>query len=237
MSDEIIVSIISSIVVLIGLYWNDKRSTEKSDELLVNSALQNQYNRLNESLVTLETKLNDFYYPIRNYLEKSRSIYEVFKKGKPENFRTLTYLLDKKQLYDDSPYQLSINDRAFLKQIFQVGIEIERVIAEKGYLIDDPELIEPYLPSGEFIGDDAEFPYPENKSLLSIAQIHLSFIRLAFDGEIEGNIEDLSPYVFPRELNIIIENKIIDLKSKIKNIKNQQGVLIVKMKMKIDDKG
>lgn len=237
MSDEIIVSIIGSSVVLIGISFNGWQSNKKSNELLVNSARQNQYSILNESLLKLQTKLSEFYYPIRSYLEKSSNIYDVFKTNKPENFRTLTYLLDKEQLYNGSPYQLNINDRAFLKQIFEVGVEIEKIIAEKGNLIDAPELIGPYTPSEEFLGDDAGYPYPENKSLLSIAQVHLSFIRLAFDGEIEGNVENLSPYVFPRELNIIIENRVKDLESKIADLKSQQGVLIVKMKMKIGDEG
>lgn len=237
MSDEIIVSIIGSSVVLIGIVWNGCLSRQKSNELLINSARQNQYNILNESLIRLQTKLNEFYYPIKIYLEKSKNIYDVFKVDKPDNFRTLTYLLDKEQLYEGIPYQLNINDRAFLKQIFEIGVEIERIMAEKGTLIDDPALIEPYSPSEEFIGDDVGFPYPETKSLLSIAQLHLRFIRLAFDGEIVGNSDNLSPYVFPRELNNIIENKIVELKRKIADVKEQQGILIVKMRMKIGDEG
>jgi hypothetical protein len=237
MSDEIIVSIIGSSVVLIGIIVNGILSNKKTNELIVNSARQNQYNVLNEELFKLQEKLSEFYYPIRSYLEKSRNYYNIFKINKPENFRTLTYLLDKEQLYNGNKYILDINDRAFLKQIFEVGVEIERIIAEKGSLVDDTELIGPYSPSEEYIGDDAEFPYPENQSILNIAQLHLSFIRLAFDGEIEGNVDNLSPYVFPRELNSIIENKIIDLESKINEIKSRQGVLIVKMKMNIKDEG
>lgn len=214
MSDEIIVSIIGSSVVLIGIILNSLLTYNKTNHLLKNTARQNQYNIINEELLKVKEKLSEFYYPIRSYLEKSRSIYDVFKANKPENFRTLTYLLDKEQLYDGDPYLLNINDRAFLKQIFEVGIEIEKIIAEKGSLIDDAELIGPYTPSEEFLGDDAEFPYPENKSLLSIAELHLSFIRLAFDGEIEGNIENLSPYVFPRELNKVIDRKVSDLEKK-----------------------
>jgi len=235
MSDEIIVSIIGSSVVLIGIICNGYLNNKKANELLENSSRQNQYNILNKKLLKLQEKLSEFYYPIRNYLEKSKDIYDVFKANKPKNFRTLTYLLDKEQLYEGDSYHLSVNDRAFLKQIFEVGVEIERIIAEKGSFIDDSELIGSYTPSEEYLGDDAEFPYPANKSLLRITQLHLSFIRLAFDGEIEGSIENLSPYVFPRELNVIIEQKIKDIEREIGNLKSQQGVLIVKMKMKIKD--
>lgn len=235
MSNEIIVSVISAMVLLVGIGVDIYLAKRNTKELLKNSARQNQFNLLSDDIIILKKKLNEFYYPLRNYLEKSKSIYDVFKKNKPENFRTLTYLLNKEQLYGENNYELTVNDKAFLKQIFEVGVEIEKILAEKSSLIDDVELIEPYSPSEEYIGDDAEFPYPENKSLLSIAQVHLSFIRLAFDGEIEGNISNLSPYVFPRELNSIIDKKIIELERNISDLKSQKNVLIVKMKMNTND--
>lgn len=237
MSNEIIVSIIGSSVVLAGIIVNYLLNNKKSNELLNNAARQNQYNILNDELLHYKKKLMEFYYPIRNYLEKSKNIYDVFKANKPDNFRTLTYLLDKEQLYDGKKYILNKNDIAFLKKIFEIGAEIERIMSEKSSLIDDIELIGPYTPSKEFRGDDADNPYPKNKSLLSIAELHIGFIRLAFDGEIKGNIDNLSPYVFPRELNSVIENKIIELENKIKELKSQKGVLIVKMKMKVNDEG
>lgn len=229
MSDEIIVSIIGSSVILAGIITSIVMNIKKTNKLLLNSSRQNEYNTLNKKLLKVETKLYEFYYPMRSYLEKSRNIYDVFKANKPENFRTLTYLLDKEQLYIDNKYQLSINDKAYLKQIFEVGIEIEKIIAEKESLLHDSELVKNYSPSKLFVGDDAGFPYPKNKSLLSIAQIHLSFIRMAFDGEINGDGENLSPYVFPRELNYVIDNEIKDLEKELNSYNISQEKLILKM--------
>ena len=43
----------------------------------------------------IENKLNEFYIPLRHHLEHSNTLYKILKKGKPDDFKTLIYLLDR----------------------------------------------------------------------------------------------------------------------------------------------
>jgi hypothetical protein len=209
MDNQIIVALIASggaiFIALLNTFFSRKKTSEiltNSQELSEQTRNQLKYNRLSKDQDYYLEKLNDFYYPLKNYLDSSRNFYDIFKIGKPKGFRTLTYLLDRNQTYNNvGKVILTTNDTVLLEKIFEIGSEIEKLIASKRSIIDDKEFINPYVPSAEF----SEVKNPEGKSLLSLT---LSFIRMAYQGYLQGDTEKYAMYVYPRELNIKVDEQI-----------------------------
>jgi len=208
MQVEVIVALIVSGSALIGSVINSVIIFKNSAKVLKQSKYQIEYNRLNERKKYILKKLNEFYYPLRNYLQTSKSLYDLFIQGKPNGFRTLTYLLNPNQSYEDNvKVVLQGNDKILLEKIFEIGFEIEKLIAVKGGIIDDPEFTEKYTPSNAF----ADPMIVGNLSLLSLTKSHLNFIRLAYNGNLIGDVEKFTVYVYPRELNKILDKIILEL--------------------------
>lgn len=208
MDSKIIATIISSGVVLLGLLINmikNKKEFRKTQKNLVHNL---DYERVKERRDKLQNELDNFYIPLNSYLQRSKSIYITFKKNKHEDFRTLDYLLDRSITYDGEPVDWNKNDDVILKRILEVGKEIEKLIISEGALIQAEELKGVYKPSSGF--DKAE--YPEGLSLLDLTLEHLGYIRDAYEGNIANDIR-FKKFVYPRELNSIVENKIEEVRS------------------------
>ncbi|WP_132011901.1 MULTISPECIES: hypothetical protein [unclassified Flavobacterium] len=167
-----------------------------------------------EKRQVIENKLNQFYIPLRHHLEHSKTLFKIFVKDKPQNFRTLTYLLDKNQIYGSNNVQvvLNKNDKSLIKTIIKVGTKIENLIHEKSYLIgDDIEFVQNYTPRTEY----AHITYERDMTLLSLLISHLITIRMAFNEDLSGQINKFEGFVFPNEVNVRVNEKINELERKI----------------------
>lgn len=139
-------------------------------------------------------KLNEFYGPLSLLRGKSKRMYEIFsQRFKAENpdFRTLNFLIEKgkRGLFKD--------ERVLLEGIIQVGEKIENLVIEKSGLIDDLELSD------------------QLKRLIT----HTSILRLAFEGLLTSKPDSYNDNTFPRDLDNRIEEKIVQLKKKLDELK------------------
>jgi hypothetical protein len=169
-------------------------------------------------------QLNEFYAPFQQYLNISKELYKIFFIGKPNGFMALTYFLDPNQLYEfpdglKKPVLLTSSDKELLDQIFIVGQTLENLIVEKSGLVESKELRYDYTP-------DPNITYVSIKGngLLAIAKIHFQIIRLAYQGNFQGEEDRLKNYVFPRELPIKIEKVIESLQKELKTLSSLESV-------------
>jgi hypothetical protein len=167
-----------------------------------------------------ETKLDEFYIPLRHHLENSKTLFKILKKGKPASFRTLTHLLNKKQIYPDTNQKLKLskNDISLIEAIIKIGKKIEKLIHDKSYLIgDDVEFVKEYIPRQEY----QHLPYEQDMTLLSLLASHLVTIRMAFNDDLSGQKNNFEGFVFPNEINVRVNEKITELENEIINYDSQ----------------
>ena len=163
-----------------------------------------------EKRKVVEKKLNEFYIPLRHYLTQSKTLFKIFTKDKPQEFRTLTFLLNPQCEYgkENMIVVLNQNDKALLKTIIDIGSKVETLIHEKIYLIgNDQEFINNYVPSDGY----KHIPYDKDLTLINLLISHLVTIRMAFNSEITGQVEKFEGFVFPNEINPKINSKIEEL--------------------------
>lgn len=173
-----------------------------------------------QSKQIFETKLDEFFIPLRHHLENSKTLFKIFQKGKPTTFRTLTHLLNKKQIYPDTNRKLKLNknDISLIKAIIKIGKKIEQLIHDKSYLIgDDAEFVKEYIPRPGY----DNLPYEQDMTLLSLLASHLVTIRMAFNDDLSGQRNNFESFVFPNEINVRVNEKIIELETKISSIEAQ----------------
>ena len=156
-------------------------------------------------MATESEQLEKFYKPFQSNQKRSTELYKVFVKGKPECFRTLTYLIDPNQEYPGyGRVTLSQGDRALLDEIIEIGMEQYRLISEHADLISDDELVG-HRSASDLKDDRADLL---GTGLLAKAAAHYKLLQLAHAGKLENDPSRYAEYVFPRELPIIIEKKI-----------------------------
>ena len=134
-------------------------------------------------------KLNDFYGPFEQLRMKSRRLYALFVQSKGEDFRTLTALLKGEKF--------NANDKRLLEEIVSIDKKLENLIIEKSGLIDQGEI----------------------RDLLARAATHFSIISQAYEGKLKGEPDRFKEYVFPRELDEKISEKINSLKNRLVELK------------------
>ncbi|MFC1976364.1 hypothetical protein ACFLXQ_08185 [Chloroflexota bacterium] len=130
-------------------------------------------------------KLNDFYGPVQQYLRKSEVLYKRFASTRPDGFRTLVALLEGEKFEG--------NDAVLLEQIIEIIVEVEKLILTQGGLIDDREI----------------------RDLFAKAGTHFRILQLAYHGKLKGDVERFEGYVYPRELNQVIEDEIQKRKARL----------------------
>lgn len=149
-----------------------------------------------------QEQLEKFYRPFHNNQKRSTELYKLFIQGKPEGFRTLTYLIDPEQDYPGyGRLELTSGDRSLLEEIITIGKEQYRLIAEYGGLITDPKLAGVLSESPR----NPERPDLQGTGLLAKAAAHYKLLELAYEGRLENDPERYASHVFPRELPMIIE--------------------------------
>ena len=173
--------------------------------------------RKEEKRREIHKKLNEFYGPFQQYLNASKEFYKILRKGKPNGFTVLTYLLNPEQKYrsEDGEKKIILNegDKHLLDQIFHFGQKIEDLIVEKAGLVDDPELrydfkIDPSISKAKL----------QDNGLLALAKVHFQIIRMAYSGKLHGEEERFKDYLFPRQLPDKIESRINHLQSELNEL-------------------
>ena len=138
-------------------------------------------------------QLGEFYGPLQQYLNKSTELYKNFTFDKPKGFRAVKAILQ--------GHQFSGNDEILLNEIIKIGEKIEDLILSKSGLIDDSDLRQRLLPQ---LGK------------------HIMLLRLMFRKDIkaesEKEFERFKEDVFPREVDIKIEERIKDLQYQLKGL-------------------
>lgn len=212
------IAFVGTIIVASISIYNNRKTTKENKKFV-------ERNDLVEKRKEIEKKLNEFYIPLRNYLEQSKTLFKIFTKDKPKDFRTLTYLLNPQQKYGDQEItvQLNKNDKALLSIIIEIGERIENLIHEKGYLIgDDVEFVESYRPSKNY----SHIKYDNDLNLINLLISHIITIRLAFKEEIKGQVDKFEGFVFPNEINSKINTKIKNMEATILTYETQIQSLI-----------
>jgi hypothetical protein len=133
--------------------------------------------------------LDEFYGPYQQLLETSKQLSDKLRSGKPENWRTLVFLLEGNTLEG--------NDKFLFDEIMLVTDQLEELRVEHGRLVDDQIL----------------------RVLLAKANVHFRILKSAYGKNITHEIERFSDYVYPRELNGIIDAKILEIQNRIKTLK------------------
>ncbi|WP_295221308.1 hypothetical protein [uncultured Chryseobacterium sp.] len=198
---------------------------------LYNFRVGRQDNKKNSKILDLqdkkkiiEEKINEFYIPLGHQLGYSKTLFKILIVNKPQDFKTLTYLLDRDQIYPDTGAKviLNENDNSLLETIITIGRKIETLIYEKSYLIgDDSEFTDKYIPG-------ATYNYIVNQNDLSILNLllsHIITIRLAFEKKLTGESSKFENYVFPTEINSKIDQKLLQLRTILQDYDNQINAL------------
>lgn len=213
-----LIAFAGTIVVAIISIYNNKRTSRDNKRLVERTDLI-------EKSKIIDQKLNEFYLPLRHYLEHSKTLFKIFLKGKPEGFRTLTYLLDPQQRFGDEKKRIKLNsnDKALLRKIFEIGSSIEKLIHEKSYLIgSDEEFTKKYVPSEAY----SHIKHDKELTLISLLLSHIIAIRMAFQGEISGETDKFEGYVFPNEITSKVESKIRELETQLRNFESKISFLM-----------
>lgn len=203
------IGLISTVVALtIGLvnYFHNRRMLRES--------------RIAERRKILDKALNEFYGPVYSYLSVVKALYRIFVTGKPEGFRTLTYLIHPEQQYDTPGGQVTItlsdSDRSILAEMVEIEKKIEELIVTKGGLIEDPELM-----FGWSINSDQTDIIPEKVEglgLLAVAITHFRVLRMAFSGILKSEPDRYKAFVYPRELDEKLFHGIQRLQAELKHL-------------------
>jgi len=164
-------------------------------------------------------KLNEFYGPLVSYLNVVKALYRIFSANKPEEFRTLSYLLNPKQEYNSDNGNITItltdSDYKLLNEIIEVERQIEILIIQKAGLIDDDTLM--FDDCNDPLKKD---PQVEKLSLLSVAVTHFRVLRLAAEGHFLGENERFTDFEYPKDLDNKLQERIDELKQELAELTN-----------------
>ncbi len=138
----------------------------------------------------INKKLDEFFGPYQQLLETSKQISDKLRANKPGNWRTLIALLNGEKLIG--------NDKFLFEQIMEITDQLEGVRIKHSGLVDDPDL----------------------RKLLGKAGAHFRILKSAYRGDISGEVSRFEDYVYPRELNSIIDSAIEELKNKLENLRS-----------------
>lgn len=221
----LVIVIVDKVVV----FLQSKKTSKQHQEILTQNALVLEHSKsamerqtLSAKIEGLKKKLNEFYKPLRGLLDLSQNFYFLFRQGKPDGFRTLTYLILRNQ--GKAPFDLTSHDEMLLKEIFALGEKIESFILEKGHLIETGELrmSEATRAKLDSVGNDIPFKKAiQEDDLLSLAAAHFRLIRLAYNGLIDSNVDSYAAYVYPLEFPAEIGRRIEELELEIKGLESK----------------
>ena len=203
------VVVVSSIVTLAMQAYNNRKTNEYNLRILAEKKTEEQRKDIYK-------RLNEFYGPFQQYLNKSLELYRIFSANKPDGFRSLTYFLDREQQYAGyGKVTLTKNEEAIFAEIISIGEKLEEIIVTKAGLVDDPILRQDF--TEEASGQESTGISGSN-GMLAFLGTHLLVMRLAYKGELQGDTQTYSKYVFPRGLPNVVENNITRLNKELERL-------------------
>lgn len=129
----------------------------------------------------IKSDLENFYYPVLALVRKNKILYDIFNKDK-KDFRTLLELVKN--------FEFNKNDKALLNKIIEIDKEINSLIFKNKHIINDKGKL---------------------SEVINNASVHFTLMEMAFDRQINGEEKRFSEYVYPRELEQVLVDKIIKL--------------------------
>lgn len=160
-------------------FWSTRASSR--------AAIVQKTNEL--EIESIDRKLSQFVGPFIQLSEENRTLAQELKRGSaaPPDFRTLTALLTPG--WRDG---LSKGDANLLEAVVGNGVELRRLLMDKGAAMVSPQLL-PYF---------------------STASTHFRFLQLAYAGSLDPEPSRYGSYVYPRELDKIMDAERIRLESR-----------------------
>ncbi len=168
----------------------------------------------NERRKSIEKRLNEFYGPIVSYLDITRALHNILVKGKPDSFKTLTYLLDPTQTYEHNGTIVTVvlneSDKQILREIINIEEKIEELIIDKAGLMDDAEITLRKLPKFNISDND-----PKDPSVLTKAVLHYRLLRYAFEGGFQKEVERFSEHTYSTDFDKTIIDRMNALRAEL----------------------
>jgi hypothetical protein len=191
------VSLISTIASVVGVILGNRATKQNYQHQKEKDENDFKRRQTEDERGSIRSQLNDFYGPLQQHLGKSKQLYEQFVFEKPENFRTLVELLN--------GHHFLGNDEELLAEILRVTQKIDELILTHGGLVNDDTL----------------------QRLLSEATAHFTYMRLAHDKKIRGDVARFEKMVYPRDLNEMVDEKVRQLQNRLHEL-NERSVLTEK---------
>lgn len=179
-------SLAASLIALFTALAAVRKGNEQSGENTRQSIAMTERNaqavinqRSNElEIATIEDRLSNFFGPFMQLSEENKRLAGLLRNRQDDpDFRTLTALLDPRWREAASPTDLNL-----VKQIVANGVTLRSLIREKAGPVS-PVLV-PYL---------------------SQASAHFTILELAHDGQLSDVTDDFIAYVYPRQLDRVLE--------------------------------
>lgn len=149
-------------------------------------------NKIDAEKKEIYKKLNEFYGPFLQLRNKSYCLYKIFDeqfREKDAKFSALRYLLDGKSF--------SGNNDKLLQQIIEIGGKCEQLIHDKAGLIDNQTIRNEILPR---------------------LTTHFLILRLAYEGQLEGEVDRFREFTFPYQIDEMIKKRIADLEARLREL-------------------
>ena len=173
---------------LVG-YWSTQRSSQAS--------IIQKTNEL--EIESIDRRLSEFVGPFMQLSAENKTLsLEMKRRHGSTNFRTLTALLTPG--WRDG---LSRGDANLLEVVVQNGVELRRLLMDKGSALVSPQLI-PYF---------------------SQASSHFRFLELAYKGSLDEDAARYEAYVYPRQLDRIMELELARLEARRELLRSQPHCL------------
>jgi hypothetical protein len=143
-----------------------------------------------EKAKNIQDKLDQFYGPLVQLRNKSTLLYNAFKARQPDPKNFRTLTAVL------SGKRFEGNDKVLLDEIIKVGEETETLIMNSSGLVDE-----------------------DLQPVLGRATSHYTVLRLAQNGQLQGDANQFASHVFPRDLDAAIAAKVGQLKTELDRLR------------------
>ena len=195
-----VVGPIVSGLIAFGGVWLGLRTAQGNTRRTLKTAQRNSdasiWQQANETeLREIQAKLDGFFVPFQLLSKSNHQLAQDIRARQGEGYRMLIKLFDKE--WRDG---LSDGDKKLVEIVCYNGEELRELIGEKSGLVDDKIL--PYL---------------------SRASAHFRILHLAYKRELGTDSERFQDYVYPRQLDGVLELEIARLRNRIEELRANPG--------------
>jgi len=174
-------AIITGLLTLAAVAWTNRQNTKNNRDALTASATNakaaaNQ--KANElEIAALEARLSEFYGPFLQLSEENKRLADLLRSRQGDGFRTLTALLG-----DTWAASAEATDKNLVAQIVENGVTLRQLIRDKAGPAS--RALQPYF---------------------ARASAHFTILELAHKGELKGEPKKFADYVYPRQLDGVLD--------------------------------